>query len=113
MSIVNTHYGYCGNRAPALAGSWLFNETLTAFPTGLVENVNFTATGGGATLACIGVHLFLNNLSYKLNEGGSLRVYDFAKNKWNSDYKTVTFTESATVSEEFMNWLTANATKQS
>lgn len=113
MAIVNTHYGFCGNRAPALAGSWLFNEALTAFPTGLVENVNFTATGGGAAQACKGVEVFLNNLSYKLNAGGNLRVYDFAKKKWNSGYKTITFEEGAMVSDEFMTWLTANATKQS
>ena len=114
MAIVNTHYVYCGNRAPTLAGSWLFNDVLTAFPSGLIENVNFTATGGGDALVCVNIQVFLNNLSYKLSgDAGTIRVYDYKKGNWVKNYKTITFAESATVSEEFMNWLTANATKQS
>lgn len=115
MAIVNTHYGYCGNRAPTLAGSWLFNEVLTEFPGGLVENVNFTATGGGAERKCTGFQVFGEKLNYIRSGplGQLLAVYDFKTSKWVSDYKTITFAEDATVSEEFMNWLTANATKQS
>lgn len=116
MAIVNTHYGFCGNRAPTLAGSWLFNEVLTAFPSGLVETVNFTATGGGAARNCTAIKMYGNMLSYDYNAGGlsrHLNVYNFEDNKWTSDYKTITFAEDATVSEKFMNWLTANATKQS
>lgn len=115
MAIVNTHYGYCGNRTPTLAGSWLFNEVLTAFPSGLKENVNFTATGDGSTLSCTGLQIFGNRLQYVRAGplGQLLAVYDFSTSKWVSKYKTITFAEDATVSEEFMNWLTANATKQS
>lgn len=115
MAIVNTHYVYCGNRTPTLAGSWLFNEVLTAFPSGLVENVNFTATGGGAARSCTSIRKFIDSLSYSYNAGGlsrHLNVYNFADNKWTSDYKTITFEEGAMVSDEFVNWLTANATKQ-
>lgn len=113
MAIVNTHYGFCGSRTPTLTGSWLFNEVLTAFPSGLKENVNFTATGGGSELSCTGFQVFGGKLSYvRKTLGQLLSVYDFSKNKWVSEYKTITFAEDATVSEEFMNWLTANATKQ-
>lgn len=115
MAIVNTHYGYCGNRAPTLAGSWRFNEVLTAFPDGLKESVNFTATDGSATRTCTEIRVFQGSLSYKYNQPQMVRylqVYKFSTNKWTSEYKTITFAEDATVSEEFMSWLTANATKQ-
>ena len=116
MAIVNTHYGFCGNRTPTLAGSWMLNEVLTAFPADLVENVNFTATGGGPARNCTAIRMSGNNLAYDYNASGLSRhmnVYNFADNKWTSDYKTITFAEDASVSEEFMGWLTANATKQS
>lgn len=114
MAIVNTHYGYCGSRAPILAGSWLFNNVLTAFPSGLYENVNFTATGGGDPLTCTTIGIFVDDLGYTISDGGgNKRVYDYGKKRWLNNYKTITFAENATVSEEFMNWLTANATKQS
>lgn len=115
MAIVNTHYGYCGSRVPTLAGSWLFKEVLTKPSTQIDEAVNFTATGGGAARTCTAIKTLTNKLNYVYNAGGLQRilaVYDFDKNEWVSGYKTITFAEDATVSEEFMSWLVANATKQ-
>ena len=100
---------------PELAGTWVLNGRLYEPPEGINETVNFTATGGGASQACTAIKTLNNKLNYIYNVSGLgkyLAVYDFTKNEWVSEYKTITFAEGATVSEEFHKWLASNATKQ-
>lgn len=100
---------------PELAGTCVLNERMYAPSDGIDETVEFTATGGGASRACTAIKTLTDKLYYIYNASGLgkyLEVYDFAKNEWVSEYKTITFAEGATVSEKFRAWLASNATKQ-
>lgn len=100
---------------PELAGTWALNERLYVPSSGIDETVAFTATDGGSARTCTGINTAMNKLNYLYNAGGlqrTLQVYDLTNNEWDLAYKTITFAEGATVSNEFHAWLASNATKQ-
>lgn len=100
---------------PELAGTWVLNERLYAPNNNLTEQVNFMATDGTTTRACVGMSTANNHLYYSYAvAGGSLLldIYNFTNNSWGAKLKTLTFAADATASNDFIAWLASNATKQ-
>lgn len=127
MAIVNTHYGYCGSRIPKLAGTWVMNERISPPKNPIKELINFTMPGYTVAIYNVkGIRISGEPVTpasffgiWKSTEATEqyLAVYDFYTNKWANTKDLapaiLTFPDDATSSEEFMSWLTSNATKQS
>lgn len=100
---------------PGLAGTWVLNERLYAPNNNLTEQVNFMATDGTTTRACVGMSTANNHLYYSYAVAGGSRlldIYNFTNNSWGAKLKTLTFAADATASNDFIAWLASNATKQ-
>lgn len=98
-----------------LAGTWVLNERLYAPNNNLTEQVNFMATDGTTTRACVGMSTANNHLYYSYALAGGSRlldIYNFTNNSWRAKLKTLTFAADATASNDFIAWLASNATKQ-
>lgn len=97
--------------ANQLSGVWVLNEKLTVdFP--LSGQVNFTSNGTSFVLMW---NSWTTALAYGTEDNdNAVHAYDISDNSWLSEaYRTVDFgTTPQTVSENFYNWLTANAVKQ-
>ena len=124
MAIVNTHYGFCVKGAaplPELAGTWVLNEQLYKPDRYYTEDVQFTGvrTGTQGSVTFVGVEFYYAKgtkkslLRFIGSSGNKREIYDFTANKWTDRFQTITFTASATASDEFRAWLASNATKQS
>lgn len=99
---------------PALEGTWVLNEQL--YPVnnfnekiGCDVFINNTATKHGITT------IVSTETDLKFYKGGGIEYsLIYASQTWNLNAKvtSIQFYEGATASNEFMAWLTANATKQ-
>lgn len=100
---------------PELAGTWVLHERLYAPTNALNETVNFMATDGTTTRACVSMTTANNHLYYGYSVAGGTRlldIYNFTNNTWGAKLKTLTFTSGEVASDEFRAWLASNATKQ-
>lgn len=116
MAIVNTHYGYCGSRAPKLAGTWVLNDRLTRPVAPFTEDANFEVSLDNKSFSlCTKAEFQSRALFLNIQNVGILNVYSFNEGKWKLNYKYWRFTEEQAdpLSENFKTWLIANATKQS
>lgn len=104
-----------------IKGVWVFNDTVKTHFEWLneyqTENVKFTSNGQSFTDAYWnGIDDGDGNTVYHIYYADTLAVagyYGDISNWENEAYKTVDFgTTEQTVSDEFYNWLTANATQQ-
>lgn len=88
-------------------GVWVFNETLTFPSKSINEYVNFTSNSQSCSCMMVG-----SSLRYM--QGSTIHVAN-SGSSWNSTaYRTVDFGETEkTVSDDFYNWLSANAVTQS
>lgn len=99
---------------PTLEGTWVLNEQL--YPVnnfnekiGCDVFINNTATKHGITT------IVSTETDLKFYKGGGIEYsLTYASQTWNLNAKvtSIQFYEGATASNEFMAWLTANATKQ-
>lgn len=116
MAIVNTHYGYCGNRAPKMAGTWVLNDKLTRPDAPFAESANFEVSLNIESFSlCTKADFQSRALFLSIQNAGTLNVYSFTDDRWTRNYKYWRFTEEQAdlLSENFKTWLIANATKQS
>ena len=117
----------------SLSGTWIFIDDVVINSTGSMtrdplQNITFTSNGttykqmfagtdGGSLF--IGYGLSKTDNIFDAMQAGLTHVYTYSDGtnnvcEWSDDaYKTINFgSESQTVSQEFYEWFTANATKQ-
>lgn len=94
-----------------VSGTWCFNGTPTYRP--LTEEVSFTIYGGtdvyeGIKVDKGGYHTTVKYISSDVVFDYAFRVEEWGG--WQCGYDIITFTKPQTVSKEFYEWLTENAT---
>ena len=110
----------------ALSGTWVFNTNVPISSTGSIRNdmhqtLSFTSNGNSYNQMYVGTNggglmvAYCVNVS-SLPDGAWTTTYvddELGTPYWINDaYKTVCFANSQSVSREFYEWFTANATKQ-
>ena len=98
-----------------LAGTWMFNEPLSAPESLIDENINFTGKEMVTSTPKNFTGARISTTQFDATPTGALPivVYKFAEKTWVNKYKYLTFPAGATASDEFIAWLKTNATKQS
>lgn len=98
-----------------LAGTWMFNEPLSAPESLINEYINFTGKEMVTSTPRNFTGARISTTQFDATPTGALPivVYKFAEKTWVNKYKYLTFPTDATASDEFITWLKANATKQS
>lgn len=98
-----------------LAGTWMFNDPLSAPESLINEYINFTGKEMVTSTPRNFTGARISTTQFDATPTGALPivVYKFAEKTWVNKYKYLTFPTDATASDEFITWLKANATKQS
>lgn len=98
-----------------LAGTWMFNEPLSAPESLINEYINFTGKEMVTSTPRNFTGARISTTQFDATPEGVLPivVYKFAEKTWVNKYKYLTFPAGATASDEFIAWLKTNATKQS
>lgn len=98
-----------------LAGTWMFNEPLSAPESLINEYINFTGKEMVTSTPRNFTGARISTTQFDATPTGALPivVYKFAEKTWVNKYKYLTFPTGATASDEFLAWLKTNATKQS
>ena len=88
-----------------LSGTWMFNANISEIPS--TEYVNFISNGN----KFYEMFLYDGILMYRDEGNDEYPTYAYYKDKWpNEAFWKITFIGVQSVSEEFYNWFTANAT---
>jgi len=106
-----TEISSTGTTTRTVSGIWVFDDTIDTTPevsqmVNYTSNgVNFTEMGVDSASGMIGILFYTND--------SNTNAYSGSTSTWSDEaYKTVDFgNTSQTVSDDFYNWLTANATK--
>lgn len=95
---------------PTLEGTWGLNSNLTAPAVSQTISGTIATTQGNAPL--FGIQYTNNKLHFYINQSTIYSTYDFSTTQWANKVNTITFPTGATASDEFVVWLSNNATKQ-
>lgn len=95
---------------PTLEGTWVLNSNLTAPAVSQTISGTIATTQGNAPL--FGIQYTNNKLHFYINQSTIYSTYDFSTTQWANKVNTITFPTGATASDEFVVWLSNNATKQ-
>lgn len=98
---------------PELAGAWVLNERLYAPERDFDEITGYRFKVGTIECTRIGTVNLTHLSAYKVFSGGTVDIYSFSTNTWQTTARNLTFPAGATASDEFRAWLASNATKQS
>ena len=111
-SVIEAGITYGFHELPTVSGGWLFNEDLTMSGNGFVQNVDFIVNDRSGTSLNIGNGNVLD-LDYNLgdfNWDGKPLMTDAYSDSWNDPrYRYVQFPTTQKVSNEFYEFLCANA----
>lgn len=116
MAIVNTHYGFCAQELPELAGTWKFNERIypPEIPFDIAANYTIASTPPQTGGAYKRIYISNNTLFGEAIIGTTNSFYNFATNTPVASRFGYFRTDSVQgFTEEFRAWLANNATKQS
>lgn len=116
--ITGTLEEWKGSTTPnQLSGTWTFNNQISSKPNtveGIKQSINFTSNA----VSYIAMEIESGGMrqgytNYYSSNTAHVNAFDFSDLVWvNESYKVVNFgTTPQTVSEEFYNWFTANATQ--
>ena len=129
-TVVNNQGGGAGNNnggegqgsvvtGVKVSGTWKFKNSLPVVAEGTHYSENVTFSSGSKTFTKITVDYVLaegvvpiTDLRYSQGNGMGEAAYANGYWEWETPaYQTIIFTGEQTVSQEFYNWFTANATK--
>ena len=99
---------------PTLEGTWVLNESLSAPGSLIDEYINFTGKEMVTSTPrnFTGARISTTQFDATPESALPIVIYKFAEMTWVNKYKYLTFPAGATASDEFVVWLSNNATKQ-